>query len=218
VVYGDSLGIPLLSTLVEAYGDDHKVRGLTKIACAVNGVDADFGKDDWAIPCVRHREMTIKYVKKARPEVLIMIETYAWSVKLKSGASGAEAAAEWLAADQAFVDAIKSSVKHVVILAPTMPGVAIQDCYRDGGSPRRCVTGVPKWWKVPYRAEQKVADATFLDTLHWYCVEGRCPIFTRTDNTVLKYDYLHPTVQYARLVADDLVYRFDVAGIIPARR
>lgn len=217
VVYGDSLGFPLLATVVAAYGKTHKVRGLTKIACAVNGVDADFGKDDWAIPCVRHREMTVAYVKKAKPDVLIMTETYAWARKLKSGASGAAAGAEWLAADQAFVDAVKGSVAHVVIVSPSMPGVAFMDCYRAGGSPRRCVTGVPSWWKAVADAERRIEDATFVDTVHWYCVEGRCPIFTRTGNTVLKGDYLHATVQYARLVAPDLAYRLAYAGVIPSR-
>lgn len=217
VVYGDSLGFPLLATVVAAYGKTHKVRGLTKIACAVNGVDADFGKDDWAIPCVRHREMTIDYVRKAKPDVLIMTETYAWARKLKSGASGASAGAEWLAADQAFVDAVKGDVEHVVIIAPSMPGVAFMDCYRAGGSPKRCVTGVPSWWKAVADAERRITDATFVDTLHWYCVDGRCPIFTRTGNTVLKGDYLHPSVQYARLVAPDLAYRLAYAGVLPLR-
>lgn len=217
VVYGDSLGFPLLATVVAAYGKTHKVRGLTKIACAVNGVDADFGKDDWAIPCVRHREMTIAYVKKAKPDVLIMTETYAWARKLKSGATGAAAGAEWLAADQVFVDAVKDSVGHVVIVSPSMPGVAFMDCYRAGGSPKRCVTGVPSWWKAVADAERRVEDATFIDTIHWYCVDGRCPIFTTTGNTVLKGDYLHSSVQYARLVAPDLAYRLAYAGVLPPR-
>ncbi|EWT02821.1 acyltransferase [Intrasporangium oryzae NRRL B-24470] len=215
IVYGDSLGIPLLSTVIAAYGKTYKIRGMTKLACAVNGVDADFGKDDWAIPCVRHREMTIDYVRTARPRVLIMIENYAWSLKLKSGASGTAAAAEWHAADQAFVDAVKGSVGHVVILGPSMPGVAFLDCYRPGGSPRRCVTGIPKWWKVANDAERDVEGATFVDTLHWYCVDGRCPLFTRAGNIVLKGDYLHPTVQYARALAPDLAYRLAYAGVLP---
>ncbi len=216
VVYGDSLGFPLLATVVAAYGKTHKVRGLTKIACAVNGVDADFGKDDWAIPCVRHREMTIAYVKKAKPDVLLMTQTYAWARKLKSGATGAAAGAEWLAADQAFVDAVKDSVGHVVIVSPSMPGVAFMDCYRAGGSPKRCVTGVPSWWKAVLDAERRIEDATFLDTTHWYCVDGRCPIFTTTGNTVVKGDYLHASVQYARLVAPDLTYRLAHAGVLPS--
>jgi peptidoglycan/LPS O-acetylase OafA/YrhL len=215
VVYGDSLGFPLLAAVVAAYGKTHKVRGLTKIACAVNGVDADFGKDDWAIPCVRHRKMTIDYVKKAKPAVLIMTETYVWARKLKSGAKGAAAGAEWLAADQAFVDAVKGSVGRVVVLSPSIPGVAFLDCYRADGSPRRCVTGVPSWWRAVRDAESRVTGATFVDTVHWYCVDGRCPIFTRIDNTVLKGDYLHTSVQYARVVAPDLAYRLAYAGVLP---
>lgn len=217
VVYGDSLGLPLLATVVAAYGKDYKIRGMTKIACAVNGVDANFGKDDWAIPCVNHRRMTIDYVRKSKPDVLMMIETYAWSTKLKSHASGAAAAAEWHSANQAFVNAIKGSVKHIVIVSPSIPGVAFGDCYRAGGSPARCLTGIPSWWRVAHDAERHVVGATFIDTLHWYCVDGRCPIFTRINNTVLKSDYLHPSVQYARVLVADLAYRLAFAGVLPAR-
>ena len=59
-------------------------------------------------------------------------------------------------------------------------------------------------WARTRDVEKQVSGATFIDTTHWYCVDGRCPIFTATTDTVLKGDYLHPSVQYMRLVADDL--------------
>ena len=214
-VFGDSLGIPLLTAVVTAYGKDYKIRGLTKIACAVNGADANFGKDDWAIPCVNHRKAVVDYVRQARPAALLVIETYAWATKLKSKASGDAMAAEWTASDEAFVDEVKDSVGHVVFVSPSIPGVAFLDCYRPGGSPGRCVTGIASWWKQTQDAERRVRGATFLDTLHWYCVDGRCPIFTTSRNTVLKGDYLHPSVQYMRLVADDLRYRLAASGVLP---
>jgi peptidoglycan/LPS O-acetylase OafA/YrhL len=212
-VYGDSLGIPLLTAVVAAYGKDYKIRGLTKIACAVNGVDANYGKDEWAVPCVDHRDAVVDYVRQTQPAVLMMIETYAWATKLKSKGTGEAMAAEWTAADQTFVDRVRGSVGHVVIVSPSIPGVAFLDCYRPGGSPSRCVTGIPTWWQTAQDAERRVEGATFLDTLHWYSVAGRCPIFTTVRNTVLKGDYLHPSVQYMRLVADDLRYRLTAAGV-----
>ncbi len=156
IVFGDSIGFPLLATVEKAYGAEFKVRGMTKIACAVNGVDADFGKDEWAVPCVNHRQMVLDYVRRVKPQVLIMTETYSWAVRLKSGAKGSASAREWLAADQAFVDAVQASVGSVVIVAPSMPGVAFLDCYRPGGSPRRCVTGIPAWWARTRDVEKKV--------------------------------------------------------------
>ena len=213
-VLGDSLGIPLLTAVVAAYGKDYKIRGLTKIACAVNGADANFGKDEWASPCVNHRQAVVDYVRQARPAALLVIETYAWATKLKSKAAGEAMAAEWTGADEALVDEVKDSVGHVVFVSPSIPGVAFLDCYRPGGSPGRCVTGIPSWWRQTQEAERRVRGATFLDTLHWYCVDGRCPIFTTSRNTVLKGDYLHPSVQYMRLVADDLRYRLAASGVL----
>ena len=214
-VYGDSLGINLLKTVVTAYGTDHEVRGLTKLACAVNGVDADFGKDEWAIPCVRHREATIAYVRRARPEVLIMVENYAWSLRLKSHATGEAAGREWQAADQAFVQAVRPYVRHVVIVSPSISGVGFMDCYRPGGSPQRCVTGIPSWWRTTRDAERRVQGVTFVDTLHWWCVDGRCPIITGIGDTLMKTDYLHASVQYNEILAPDLRYLLRAAGVLP---
>jgi peptidoglycan/LPS O-acetylase OafA/YrhL len=213
IVYGDSIGFPLLATVEKAYGKTYKVRGMTKIACAVNGVDANYGKDEWALPCVDHRKMVLDYVRRVKPKVLIMTETYSWAVRLKSKAKGAASAKEWLAADQAFVDSVRGSVGTVVIVAPSMPGVAFLDCYRPGGSPRRCVTGIPAWWERTRDVEKKVQHAVFVDTTHWYCVDGRCPIFTTTTGTVLKGDYLHTSVQYARQLAPDLAYLLRASGV-----
>ncbi|MCU1537968.1 MAG: wcmG [Humibacillus sp.] len=213
VVYGDSIGFPLLATVEKAYGARYEVRGLTKIACAVNGVDADYGKDEWALPCVAHRRMVLDYVRRVRPKLLIMTETYSWAVRLKSGAQGAASAKEWLAADEAFVDSVRASVGAVVIVAPSMPGVAFLDCYRPGGSPGRCVTGIPTWWARTRDVEKEVQHAVFVDTTHWYCVDGRCPIFTTTTGTVLKGDYLHTSVQYARQLAPDLAHLLAASGV-----
>ncbi|WP_162181026.1 acyltransferase family protein [Terrabacter tumescens] len=213
IVYGDSIGFPLLATVEKAYGARYKVRGMTKIACAVNGVDANYGKDEWAVPCVNHRKMVLDYVRRVRPKVLIMTETYSWAVRLKSGAKGAASAREWLAADQRFVDSVRGSVGTVVIVAPSMPGVAFLDCYRPGGSPGRCVTGIPTWWARTRDVEKKVQHAVFVDTTHWYCVDDRCPIFTTTTGTVLKGDYLHTSVQYARQLAPDLTHLLRASGV-----
>ncbi|KRB46014.1 hypothetical protein ASD90_09720 [Terrabacter sp. Root181] len=213
IVYGDSIGFPLLATVEKAYGKTYKVRGMTKIACAVNGVDANYGKDEWAVPCVNHRKMVLDYVRRVKPKVLIMTETYSWAVRLKSRAKGTASAKEWLAADQAFVDSVRGSVGTVVIVAPSMPGVAFLDCYRPGASPGRCVTGIPTWWARTRDVEKKVQGAVFVDTTHWYCVDGRCPIFTTTTGTVLKGDYLHTSVQYARQLAPDLAYLLRASGV-----
>ena len=131
-VVGDSLGLPLLAAVVAAYGKDYKVRGLTKIACGVNGIDANYGKDEWAVPCVNHRAMVLDHVAKTRPAAVLVIETYAWATRLKSKASGAAAAAEWTRADQAFTDALRAGTNHVVFVSPSIPGVAFLDCYRAG--------------------------------------------------------------------------------------
>ncbi len=218
IVYGDSLALAVLPAFVEAYGKTYKVRGLTKLACAANGAKADFGKPDWAIPCTNHRLMTIRYVKKVRPKVLVLTENYAWSLRLLSGAKGAAAGKEWAAAGQDFVDSVAPYVDQVVVLTPSMPGVGFRDCYRPGGSPGRCVTGIPGWWEVARKAERTITGATIIDTTHWWCADGHCPMFSAVGDTGMKTDYLHLSIQYARVVADDLAYLLTTTGVLPARR
>ncbi|MBK8459983.1 MAG: acyltransferase [Micropruina sp.] len=215
VVYGDSLGINLLAVVVEAYGDTHKVRGLTKLACAVNGAKADFGRPEWATPCTQHRQRVVAYVKKHKPRTLIMTQNYAWSLKLLSGAKGSAREKEWTATDQAFVDSIKDYVRNVVIVSPSLPGVGFFDCYVKGGSPQCCTTGVPAFWRSTQAAEKRVRDVTFVDTLHWYCVNGRCPMVSTLEGktTLMKVDYLHVTYQYDVLLARDLRFRLKAAGV-----
>ncbi|WP_158607627.1 acyltransferase family protein [Flexivirga caeni] len=215
-VYGDSMGDNLLGAAVAGLGSTYKVRGLIKLACAVNGVNANFGEDAWAIPCVNHREAVIRYVKQARPQVLIMVETYTWILKLKDGSQGARAAAEWQAADQRFVDTIRPYVKHIVIVTPSISGVGPADCYRPGGAPSQCVVGIPPFWKLARDAEAKVRGVTFLDLTRWYCVDGSCPMVTTLGGraTEIKIDYLHITYAYEQQLGPDLRYLLTAAKVI----
>ncbi|WP_186525985.1 acyltransferase family protein [Leekyejoonella antrihumi] len=215
-IYGDSMGMNLLGAAVSGLGSTYKVRGLTKEACAVNGVDADYGKDAWAIPCVNHRNSVIRYVRKARPDVLVMVETYTWILKLKDGAQGAKAAAQWQGADQKFVDTIRPYVKHIVIVTPSISGVAPSQCYRPGGAPSACVVGIPTFWTLARDAEAKVHGVTFLDLTHWYCVDGSCPVVTTLDGrrTLIKTDYLHISATYERLLGPDLRHLLTAAGVL----
>lgn len=169
VVFGDSLGINLLATVEAAYGQTHRIRGLTKLACAVNGVDADFGKQGWELPCQRHTAAVLAYVAEAKPKILIMVQNYHWANRLTSGAEGEAGAAEWIAADQAITDAVTAAGTQMVIVTPSVPGVGYYDCYRAGGSPQRCTTGVAAWWQRVHDAEKRVQGAPERRTV------GPCP-------------------------------------------
>ena len=216
VVYGDSLGINLTAAVVEAYAEDYRVRALTKIACAVNGVDANFGQPEWRVPCDDHRFAVIDYVKEHRPRALIMTEHYNWSIKLLSGAEGAARERQWTEADQAFVDEIAPYVEDIILVAPSIPGGEFKDCYVPGGSPASCTTPIPDWFTSTLEAETRVRGVTFVDTRHWYCVDGLCPVLSTigpTGVTRVKTDYVHVSYAYDVLLAEDLRWRLDAMGV-----
>ena len=81
------------------------------------------------------------------------------------------------------------------------------------------MTGIPTWWQRTRDAERRVTGATFLDTPALVLRRRPVPdLHHRHDDTVLKGDYLHPSVQYMRLVADDLRYRLTAAGVLSGAR
>lgn len=202
VVFGDSLGITLLPTVVEAYGADYHVRGLTLAGCAVADVDVEFGDTAGAEKCRNMRADAIAYVQKTRPALVLMIENSAWDMRLTSGAAGDAAVAEWRAGVERSVAALRRGAEKVAVVGPSIDtGTGIAQCAGPLSSPASCITRPTEAWQVAHRAESTAAGAVYLSTLHWYCVQSYCPSFSGV--TPLKRDYVHPTVQYAHAVVAD---------------
>ena len=177
---------------------------MTKIACAVNGVDADYGKDEWAVPCVNHRQMVPDYVRRVKPQVpRPRTESYSWAVCRDSRVPRGRASAR--------ESPPPTRTPSTRCWWSARFGRHRRACRRRGGVPRLLPPGRisasvrhrhTAWWARTRYVAKKVTGATFFDTTHWDCVDGRCPIYTRTDLVRRsRRDYLHTSVQYARQLA-----------------
>ena len=64
------------------------------------------------------------------------------------------------------------------------------------------------------KRNRKDRDVSSFIHVAWYCVDGRCPLLTTATDTVVKGDYLHTSVQYARQVAPDFRYLMRASGVL----
>ncbi|WP_426323581.1 acyltransferase family protein [Microbacterium sp. E-13] len=200
LVYGDSLGITLLPTVRAAYGGDHYIRGLTKSACAVTALDVDWrGETKQEEDCMRHRDAVIAITATMRPDIVFVIQNYAWAERLSSGATGKEAATEWTAASTTLYDElIAAGAGQVVLVSPPPEGKKITECATTGASPAACMSAPPGSWQWVHDAET-TTGLPYLDETDWFCANGRCPIFN--GDILIRRDWVHPTPQYAELIA-----------------
>lgn len=218
VIYGDSLAMGLGNiALASELARTHKITLVTQIGCSLTGINADYaGSAGWRTMCETHRAKAISYIKTHKPKTVLIMSKYGWINQLNSGARGSQAADEWRSAATDFVKQTKSSGTKLTYLPPPVQGIGRNDCYRPGTSPASCINGVPAYWMTARSVEQSVPGAAFVDTLHWYCVNDRCPMVAQRDGRsyLTKSDYMHLTYPFERTLASDLVYRLKEAGVI----
>ncbi|MWV30968.1 acyltransferase family protein [Rathayibacter iranicus] len=205
VVYGDSLGMTLMPTVRAAFEDRYHVRGATATGCAVIDLDVVFTPADRKAGCLSHRDNSLAYINKVKPVAVFVIENYNWSLpnKLTSGATGAAAQAEWKAAAESFVQKASPSGAKIIFVSPPPEGKQIADCYTPVGKPSSCESRVQDTWTQIHQVEPTVPGTSYIDTMNWFCTDGKCPILS--GDYIIKRDFVHPTQQYARnenLVAD----------------
>lgn len=206
VVYGDSLGLTLLPTVRAAYGDTHRVKGLTQEACAVTELAVEFGSEEDRTECLQHREDSVDYINRTQPAVVMLIQNYWWGTpnRLASHASGPVAQAEWAKALTDFTARIAPSGAQVVVVSPPAPteGVQATDCAI--ASPAECVGTLSDHWGLISAADRSTG-LPYVDTIDWFCTPlGRCPLLS--GDYLVKRDTIHPSRQYA--TSPDVVESF----------
>lgn len=199
LIYGDSLGGTLLPTIRAAYEGDHRIRGLALSACAVTDLAVEFKSAEIEADCMRHREAVVEYVTAQRPDVVFVIQNYAWADKLLSKAKGTALQSEWTAATTALNDKLLAAgAGKVVFVSPPPEGKSIIDCATLTASPDTCESPIPESWQVVHRAESAL-PILYMDETDWFCFNGTCPVMN--GDTITRRDAVHPTRQYSEAIA-----------------
>ncbi len=151
--------------------------------------------------CSSHNETVVREINRLRPNVLVVTNEFRQETPV--GATTPISATEQVAEFDRELTLVRAAVGTTVLLAPPPGGADLQDCYRPGASPVRCVVRPSQTWldlADAARAAAKQLHDTFIDPRGWFCSStGYCPSFV--DGVPTMYDATHATQAYMRTIA-----------------
>jgi len=212
MLVGDSVAISWMPALREALGEPWSVRGYALSNCPYVSATIEIDYDpEGAARCNEARATMREQVRRERPDLLVL-STFEAGV-LWLGESPLPAAQDaWQEAAVRGIREMAGPGTRVVILAPPPAGHAVEGCVSRFSVPRDCQGSPSDAWKAQSAAEQIAArktGATYIDTLDWFCLDDQCPIFA--GDTVVRWDIVHLTRQYAASLADVLGFALQPA-------
>jgi peptidoglycan/LPS O-acetylase OafA/YrhL len=205
VMMGDSYALAYLPTVVSSLvPKGWRVQNLTKPLCPTWDVPVlVLGGGNEYEECAQHRTWANSVVAQQKPDLAVLVSTYGTVAHLSSGAKGFDAADEAKVGLMRQIEAIKGSVKRVVVLEPPHPTPALQECVTNVGEPLDCVDVIDNEFLYAEQAERQAAratGATFVSTIGWFCDrDGICPGFV--GNTPMRVDGNHLTIEYSQSLA-----------------
>lgn len=193
IIFGDSTTMSFVPGIRKSLeGKDWTIYVYTVAACSPTLVPVD--QDASAQECVRFKEWVVNEIQRLRPTTVVS-SFLRNDDHLKSKATGGEADAEWMTniANMArFV--IGQGSRYVLLEAPAPAKAEPSQCITRFSRPADCVTDRANAFDVQRDVESQALsglgpNATFVPTVDWFCVEGRCPAFI--GNTALYADKNH---------------------------
>ncbi|WP_269992730.1 acyltransferase family protein [Arthrobacter sp. B2a2-09] len=181
IVFGDSTTMSFVPGIRKALeGQDWKVYIYTVAACSPTLVQpaADASADE----CVKFKSWVQGEIKRIRPDTVVS-SFLRNDGHLASKATGAAADAEWqhnISEMGKFVTSVGS--RYVLLEAPAPAKAEPSQCITRFSTPGDCITVRKSEFDnqsaVEARAISSIgANAVFVPTKDWFCVDGRCPAF-----------------------------------------
>ncbi|WP_194288924.1 MULTISPECIES: acyltransferase family protein [unclassified Nocardioides] len=217
MLVGDSVAISWMPALREALGTRWSVRGYALSNCPYVAATIEIDYDpEGAARCNESRATMHEQVRRERPDLLVL-STFEVGVLWLGESPLPRAQQAWQDAAVRAIREMAAAGTRVVILAPPPAGHAVEGCVSRFSVPQDCQGSPSDAWQAQSAAERAAAretGATYVDTLRWFCLDDQCPIFA--GDTVVRWDIVHLTRQYAASLAD--VLRFALRPAIrPAK-
>jgi peptidoglycan/LPS O-acetylase OafA/YrhL len=212
VVVGDSIALSWMPAVVEALGPDWRVLGLGVGSCST--VEARFHGGDggtaFADACSESRSHLVDFVERTAPDLVVTSSSAAGVDRLLSGATGAEAAAEWRSGTTSGVERLSRAGggARVVLLGAPPRGASPAACATRATRAALCTTEVEPRSEAAARAEAAgVADARAagvdavrVDVEPWFTsTDGLVPV--TAGPLLVRSDAQHLTEQMSRSLA-----------------
>ncbi|MGO2741949.1 MAG: acyltransferase family protein [Cellulosimicrobium funkei] len=217
IVMGDSTSIVLLPMIRKALGDDWNVKGLMMAGCYQVDITRWYDSDEAKEACEAHKPAALDEAAALDPDLIIVSNLYTGVYHLDppADALGGGGSYRWAFETEKLASQLKQVTDDVVFVASPPRREGQIGCAVAGSVPADCVHTVDDLYREVTEgagAAVTAADATYLTTEEWFCVDGSCPAFAGSTPTMR--DDIHMTRQYSALLAPLLRDRLEEAGVL----
>lgn len=171
--------------------------------------------EDTQSGCSNHNETVVQEVDRLRPDLLVVTNEY--RAQTPVGTTSPASPTEQSADVQRELARVRPAVGTAALIAPPPGGADLQDCYRPGAAPIRCVVRPSPTWlalEAADHAAARRAGLAYLDSRAWFCSPaGYCPSFVGDVPTM--YDNVHATAAYMRTIAPVVQDALRRANVLP---
>ena len=194
VVVGNSVAMVYVDLLHKVLGDDHGWRVISygMYGCGFRDMTILAPPADAQASCRQRPDDAVTAINRLDPDVVVL-----------SGTGNVASADSEIA---------KLKVKSKLVLLPGPPADKdVNACYTKVSTPADCVSVPDETWGV---LESKVASdvgGVYVNSLPWFCVDGKCPAFV--GSTPMKLDRFHLTSAYNALITPVVRDQLTAQGI-----
>jgi hypothetical protein len=195
VVMGDSMAIsylPALRSLLVPRGWDIQV--LTLGNC--NNATSVLLNGKPYTACDAHRSWAIHRVQELQPDLVVLSNVTNIDSIVPSTLVGSRLET-WQRGLTRTLRILRKAVRKVVVLSPPPGSGSLQTCVTRLSRPDDCAAQVSKSWDLMRVAEESAAaaaEATYINTVKWYCAFGECPAVV--GQIPVFFDGIHTTAMY----------------------
>lgn len=193
ITVGNSTSMAYVAALRSAIGtaDGWKIVSYGMFGCPFGSNESLSTLKIMPTGCQERASQAIEAINRIRPEVVIASGVY-------------DSAAEIL-------DQVTVPVKTVFLPGPPVDK-NVSKCYTQVSAPADCVGTVPgDWGATERKLALSVPNAVYVDSIPWFCYQGKCPSFVGT--VPVKLDASHITATYAERLGPVIQETFRKQGI-----
>ncbi|KUM36091.1 hypothetical protein AR689_19230 [Arthrobacter sp. EpRS71] len=200
VVFSDSTGVALISTIRAAIGDQYNVRGFSMAGCVSIDLTTKDDREQLQRDCANYKASAVEEINRMQPDLVFITNTTAVLGDVIPAADGLTGEPAWKAATQRTVDKLQPSGSRIVLVTSAPVGKTITACATRVSVPSNCASKIDPNYNTLAVLGSQIAGAEAIDTRLMFCTEsGYCPAFI--DGAPIKMDTVHVTEEFSRKMA-----------------
>lgn len=203
IVFSDSTGIALVSTLREAIGDEYNIRGMAMAGCVSIDLTIEDDRKQHMEDCDEYKKQAISIINETKPDLVFISNTSGVLGQIEPEIDGLTGASAWEAATERTAKLLEPSEATVVLTTSPPIGRTPSTCATRTSQHNDCMVTPGSGYQTQLTAiktSEDSSNAVPLDLTPLYCTaSGQCPVFV--GDTLMRKDTIHLTEQYSRKIA-----------------